>query len=102
VRTTKSRRETTGRRLSSLQRGREIVFFVNGRPTAAYEGETIHAALIGAGYRQLSKSKSGEPRGVFCGMGVCYECLVTVNKVPAQQACVTMVEAGMEVEIDDC
>lgn len=100
MRSTKSRRETTGRRLSPVQRGREIVIIVNGRPTKAYEGETIHAALLAAGHRQLSKSKSGEPRGVFCGMGVCFECLVTVNKVPAQQACVTMVEAGMEVEFD--
>lgn len=102
MKTAKNSRETNGRRLAPVQRGREIVFFVNGRPTKAYEGETIHAALISAGYRQLGKSKTGEPRGVFCGMGVCFECRVTVDKVPGQQACVTMVEAGMEVEIDGC
>lgn len=98
----KHSRNTTGLRVESSQRGRQIDFFVNGRITTAYEGETIHAALIAAGYRQLHKSKTLQPRGVYCGMGVCFECQVTVNKVPAQRACVTMVEEGMEVEIDDC
>ena len=87
-------------RIDPLKRGRRIVFFVNGRSTKAHMGETIHAALIAAGYRQFRNSKTHEPRGVFCGMGVCYECLVTVNKGSAQRACVTVVEEGMEVEID--
>ena len=90
-----------GLRIDSLQRGREIVFYVNGRATAAYEGETIHAALIAAGYRQIRKSKSHQRRGVFCGMGVCYECWVGVNNGFLRRACVTMVEDGMEVRIDD-
>ena len=89
-----------GIRIDSLKRGRKIVFSVNGRSTTAHIGETIHAALIAAGYRQFRKSKTYQPRGVFCGMGVCYECLVTVNNGSTQQACVTLVEEGMEVEID--
>ena len=96
----KDSESTSGIRIDSLQRGRKIVFFVNGRSTTAHMGETIHAALIAAGYCQFRKSKTHQPRGVFCGMGVCYECLVTVNKGSSQQACVTMVEEGMEVEID--
>ena len=90
----------SGIRIDSLQRGRKIVFFVNGRSTTAHMGETIHAALIAAGYCQFRQSKTHQPRGVFCGMGVCHECLVTVNKGPTQRACVTVVEEGMEVEID--
>ncbi len=97
---TKDSKNASGVRIDSLQRGRKIVFFVNGRSTTAYMGETIHAALIAAGYCQFRKSKTHQPRGVFCGMGVCYECLVTVNNGPAQRACVTVVEEGMEVEID--
>jgi len=89
-----------GIRIDSLKRGRKIVFSVNGRSTTAHMGETIHAALIAAGYRQFRKSKTHQPRGVFCGMGVCYECLVTINNGSTQQACVTLVEEGMEVEID--
>lgn len=90
-----------GLRIDSLQRGRQIIFYVNGRATAAHEGETIHAALIAAGYRQIRKSKTHQPRGVFCGMGVCYECWVNVNNGSPQRACVTMVEDGMEVKIND-
>jgi len=98
----KNNNTASGLRIDSLQRGREIVFFVNGRTTKAHVGETIHAALITAGYRQFRKSKSQQPRGVFCGMGVCYECLVTVNNGSTRRACVTVVEEGMEVEIDGC
>ncbi len=90
----------SGIRIDSLERGRKIVFSVNGQSTTAHVGETIHAALIAAGYCQFRKSKTHQPRGVFCGMGVCYECLVTVNNGPTQRACVTVVEEGMEVEID--
>ncbi|MCP4933047.1 MAG: (2Fe-2S)-binding protein, partial [bacterium] len=70
----KDSKSTSGIRIDSLQRGRKIVFFVNGRSTTAHMGETIHAALIAAGYCQFRKSKTHQPRGVFCGMGVCYEC----------------------------
>ena len=79
---------------------KEITFYVNGQPTQAYQGETIHAALIAAGYRQFRKSKTEQPRGIFCGMGVCYECLVAIDNGPQRQACVTIVEEGMEVQID--
>jgi sarcosine oxidase subunit alpha len=96
----KDSKSAYGIRIDSLKRGRKIVFFVNGRSTTAHMGETIHAALIAAGYRQFRKSKTHQPRGVFCGMGVCYECLVTVNNGSTQRACVTVAEEGMEVVID--
>ena len=96
----KDNKSASGIRVDALKRGRKIVFFVNGRSTTAHLGETIHAALIAAGYRRFRMSKTHQPRGVFCGMGVCYECLVTVNKESTRRACVTLVEEGMEVEID--
>ena len=102
MRILKNTRDPSGRRIDSLQRGKEIVFYVNGRPTKAHEGETIHAALIAAGYRVFRKSSTHQPRGVYCGMGVCFECRVTVNHISSQLACVTVVEEGMEVEIDGC
>lgn len=90
----------SGRTADLTGREKEITFYVNGQPTQAYQGETIHAALIAAGYRQFRKSKTEQPRGIFCGMGVCYECLVTIDNGPQRQACVTIVEEGMEVQID--
>ncbi len=88
------------RTAQSTGQEKEITFYVNGQPAIAHQGETIHAALISAGYRQLRQSKTRQPRGVFCGMGVCYECLVTIDNGPRKQACVTIVEEGMEVQID--
>jgi sarcosine oxidase subunit alpha len=58
--------------------------------------------LWAAGIRGLRKTaKTGEPRGIFCGMGVCYDCLVTIDGVPNQRACMTLVEDRMEIRIDE-
>lgn len=89
-------------RIFSINRKRPVTVRVNGRKTPAFEGELLHAVLLAAGYRQLRKSVSGkEHRGFFCGMGVCYECLVTIDNKPQQRACVTEVYDGMRVEIDE-
>jgi D-hydroxyproline dehydrogenase subunit gamma len=80
-------------------RGRKIFLQVDGRLCAAYEGETVHAALLAEGIRTLRIArKTGEPRGIFCGMGICYECRVTINGVPDQQACMTLATDGMQIE----
>ena len=89
-----------GRPDTTMEQKKKITFFVNGKSTEARQGESIHAALICAGYRQFRKSKTNQPRGVFCGMGICYECLVTIDNGPRKQACATIVEEGMEVGID--
>ena len=74
----------------------EIV--INGSAYTAYQGDTVLAALVASGYKALRHSrKMGELRGPLCGMGVCYECLVTINHRPNQRACMTEVEDGMEV-----
>ena len=65
----------------------------------AIEGETLAAALTAAGIAALRTSRSGDGRGIFCGMGVCYECLVTVDGRRAQRACMTRVRDGMEVSV---
>ena len=62
-------------------------------------GETVAAVLLAAGYRKFRNSdKEGAHRGIFCGMGVCYDCLVTVDGVPNVRACVTQVRNGMRIE----
>ncbi len=89
-------------RIASVRRGRKITIIINGNPVHAYEGETVHAALAAAGIRTLRVStKTGEPRGVFCGMGICYECLVTINGIPEQQACMTLVLDQMEIVTEE-
>ncbi len=77
----------------------QITILLNGRLVQALPGQSVHAVLTAAGIRTLGTGpRQDRDRGVFCGMGVCYECLVTVNGRPCQRACMLEVEEGMEVE----
>jgi len=69
---------------------------VNEVPTAVPAGTTVAVAMVIAG-QACRTSVSGEPRGPLCGMGVCYECRVTINGVPHCRSCQTLCEAGMEI-----
>src|SRR5215813_2869115 len=69
----------------------------DGRELLALPGETIAATLAAADIVAVRQARSGAPRGPFCGMGVCFDCLVTVDGRPNQRACLTKVAAGMEV-----
>ena len=69
----------------------------DGAEIEALPGETIAAALAAADIVALRQARSGELRGPFCGMGACFDCLVTVDGRPNQRACLTKVDAGMEV-----
>jgi len=81
-----------------FQRGRRVMFTFDGEPVEAYEGETIAAALHAAGIRILSRTRSGAPRGLFCAIGKCSSCLMTVDGTPNVKSCVTPVRDGMVVE----
>jgi len=69
----------------------------DGQEIEALPGETIAAALAAADIVAVRQARSGAPRGPFCGMGVCFDCLVTVDGRPSQRACLTKIEAGMDV-----
>jgi NADPH-dependent 2,4-dienoyl-CoA reductase/sulfur reductase-like enzyme len=73
-----------------------IVF--EGRPIACRQGDSVAAALVAAGELTCRVTPAGEARGVFCGMGVCHECVVVVDGVPAR-SCMTPVRDGMAVEV---
>jgi len=70
---------------------------INGREIDTRPGQTIAAALIAAGIFTFRYLADNDPRGLFCGMGVCFDCLVTVDGVPDQRACMTLVQPGMKV-----
>lgn len=74
-----------------------VEFTFDGQPVAALQGETIAAALAAQYITAVRQTRSGAPRGPFCGIGVCFDCLVTVNGRPSQRACLTKVEAGLDV-----
>ena len=87
---------------SGVQRGEPFTFTFDNRLVQAFPGETIAAALLAAGIRTLRKTeKQGHPRGLFCGMGVCFDCLVVVDGKPHLRACLTRVAQGMCVETQD-
>ena len=81
-----------------VRRGKPIQIIVDGEPITAYEGETVAAALIAnSRFTFRHTAKRGQPRGVYCGIGLCHECRMVINGVPNVRACVTLVEPGMEV-----
>ncbi|MCG3206632.1 MAG: Hydrogen cyanide synthase subunit HcnA [Anaerolineae bacterium] len=85
--------------LPVIERGQPISLQVNGQLVSAYEGETIAGVLFAEGRRILRHTmKDSRPRSIFCGIGVCYDCLVTVNGAPNVRACVTPVTEGMVIE----
>ncbi len=81
-----------------IERGQAITIIVDGLPLSAHEGETIAGALLASGRRAWHHTRHGQPRGLYCGIGLCFDCLVTVNGTPNVRACLTPVAAGMVVE----
>ena len=77
--------------------GRPITIQFDGQPIAALEGETIAAALSAAGIVAFRHTASGAPRGLYCGMGACFDCVVTVDGRIGQRACMTKVADGMQI-----
>jgi hypothetical protein len=65
-----------------------------GREIPFEPGHSVAAALIAAGIRAWRSTPDGQPRGLFCGIGACYDCLVTVNGQPAQRACLVRARDG--------
>jgi|BEDMetMinimDraft_2_1075160.scaffolds.fasta_scaffold03958_2 predicted molibdopterin-dependent oxidoreductase YjgC len=91
-----------GKRLNMdkfYKRGPQVNVYVDGRQIVAFKGETIAAALIANNIQAFRTSFGGSARGVFCGMGVCYECLVTVDGIPNLRACQIYVEDGMQIKL---
>ena len=85
-----------------LARPKAVTVTVDGRPVEAYAGETVASALWAAGIRTLRHgAKTGQARGMYCGMGMCFSCRVTIDGVPNVLACQTPVAAGMKIEIQD-
>jgi sarcosine oxidase subunit alpha len=82
-----------------VERGQPFEIEVDGEKIVAYEGETIGAALLAAGRRALRfTNKNEQPRGLYCGIGLCQECRMTVNGIPNTQVCQTLATPECRVE----
>lgn len=81
---------------------KKVIFTFDGRELEGYEGEPIVAALHAADIRVLGHSHHfHRPRGLFCAIGNCSSCLMTVNQVPNVRVCVEPLQAGMEVKTQE-
>jgi hypothetical protein len=77
-------------------RGEGFEIVVDGTRFRAYPGETVAAVLIASGWYRLGEShRRKRARGIYCGMGICYECIMVVNGSPNIRACQTRALPGM-------
>jgi D-hydroxyproline dehydrogenase subunit gamma len=79
--------------------GATLTLTVDGKPIRARIGDTVAAAMLHAGIDHCRTTPvSGAPRAPYCLMGVCFECLVTVDGVGSRQGCLVPVREGMKIE----
>jgi sarcosine oxidase subunit alpha len=74
-----------------------ITLTINTTTITVDEGTTVAAAISNAGVKGFRTSVSGESRGPVCGMGICFECRVTIDGIEHQRSCNMIVAEGMEV-----
>ena len=76
-----------------------LTIHLDGTPLRAHPGDSIAAALLAHGIHTTRRSAvSGAPRGPYCMMGACFECLAVVDGQPSVQTCLTPVRDGMRIE----
>lgn len=79
-----------------------VNIFVNNQTFEAIEGETLAAALWAHGLAAVGQNPGAElPRGMYCGIGHCYECRVTVDGIEDVRSCLAPVREGMQVALMD-
>ncbi|MDR1571612.1 MAG: (2Fe-2S)-binding protein [Clostridiales Family XIII bacterium] len=85
--------------IEDFKKGREIGFTLDGSPMRGYEGESVAAALKASGvttHRYTSKLNS--PRGIFCAIGRCTDCVMVIDGKPNVRTCMTPLAEGMSVQ----
>ncbi|SFR96258.1 (2Fe-2S)-binding protein [Anaeromicropila populeti] len=81
------------------EKGKKVLFYFDGKPMEGYEGEPIAAALRAAGVLvHRHTMKQDKPRGIFCAIGRCTDCVMVVDGKPNIRTCVTPLTEGMKVQ----
>lgn len=82
--------------------GEPLSVTIDGNPVVGRAGDSVAALLLATGHVACRRSAvSGEPRGPYCMMGVCFECLVEIDGVANRQACLVPIAEGMDVRTGD-
>lgn len=85
--------------LGMIEKGKKVTFEFDGKPMEGYEGEPIATALRAAGVMTHRHTlKYGKPRGIFCAIGRCTDCVMIVDGKPNIRTCVTPLIEGMKVQ----
>ena len=84
--------------LGVQEKGAIVKFMFDGKEVEGYEGEPIAAALKAAGLMvHRYTKKEHKPRGIFCAIGRCTDCVMVVDGVPNVRTCITPLKDGMDV-----
>jgi predicted molibdopterin-dependent oxidoreductase YjgC len=78
----------------------KVIVFIDQRAMLVPAGITVAAALSRAGAMAVRRSRTGEPRGPLCGMGICHECRVTIDGVAHRRSCQIPCSEGMRISTD--
>jgi predicted molibdopterin-dependent oxidoreductase YjgC len=78
-----------------------ITLTINNTSITVDDGTTVAAAISNSGVNAFRTSVAGDVRGPLCGMGICFECRVTIDGVRHQRSCTVIAVDGMEVVIGD-
>jgi hypothetical protein len=85
--------------LGIFEKGRQIQFTFDGKPMEGFEDEPIAIALRSNGVMvHRHTSKKNEPRGIFCAIGRCTDCIMVVNGIPNVRTCVEQLKEGMVIQ----
>ncbi|MEU3985202.1 (2Fe-2S)-binding protein [Streptomyces sp. NPDC026672] len=88
--------------LAGARPGPAFTVTFDGRSVEALPGRTVAAVLWSAGVTAWRTTRgAGRPRGVFCGTGVCFDCLVTVNGRPGVRACLVLARPGDDIRTQE-
>lgn len=68
-----------------------------GEPISAEPGASVAAALMTSGHQAWRTTRDKKPRGLFCGIGVCFDCIVEIDGESGQRACMIPIQDGMEI-----
>jgi len=77
-----------------------VTVVVNGVSVTMPAGSMVSAAILKSGVNGFRRSVTGELRGPLCGMGICFECRVTIDGEAHCRSCQTVCQDGMDVRTD--
>ena len=87
---------------NAITDSKTVTLTIEGKEIAAFEGDTVAAAMLVAGFAYTRVTTVKEKRRApYCMMGICFDCIVEINGIPNQRACQILVQEGMRVNIQE-